>query len=74
MYESSSPRPHSILCLAAVEGLQGGRKSLAKKIGVAPQTIASWFVKNRLPKHAIMKLVGLSEGKFTAEEFLDDTI
>lgn len=62
--------PHSIRCLKAIEGFNGGRLRLASKIGVAPQTIAQWVHYRRIPSAHVLALVHAGQNKFSAEELL----
>lgn len=62
--------PYSIRCLRAIEGFNGGRKSLAQKIGLSHQAISMWAFKQSIPPEHILKLLDLSSGKFSAEELL----
>jgi DNA-binding transcriptional regulator YdaS (Cro superfamily) len=70
--ETDFPRP--IKCLQAVEKLVGGRDRLAEELGVSKYAINRWVAERRISRNAIVSLVKLSEGKFTAEEFLGESI
>ncbi len=61
---------YAIKCLSAIEGLQGGRLSLSKKLGVTIQTINGWHQRQKIPGHAVLDLVKLSQGKFVERELL----
>ena len=65
--------PKAIKCLQAVEKLVGGRDRLAAELGVTRYAVNRWVAERRISRNAIVGLVKLSEGKFTAEEFLGET-
>lgn len=65
-----SIRPYSMRCVEAIAVMVGGRRQLAKKLGLSKPTIAHWFVRNEINAKYALSLVTLSEGKFSLEEIL----
>ena len=63
-------RPKRIDYLRAVEGFVGSRVALAKMLGVSRHGIDRWHHTGKIPSQHIIELVRISEGKFTAEDFL----
>ena len=62
--------PYSIRCLRAVEDLVGGRERLCQELNLSSGAVSRWIKERQIARGAILDLVRLSGGKFTAEEFL----
>lgn len=61
---------HSMRCFNAIVELSGGRRELAKKMGLTLRTVNEWAYRKKVPTNHLLKLVKLGQGKFSAEELL----
>ena len=61
---------HSMKCLRVVEGLNGGRGTLAIKLGLTRHALDNWFRNGKVSPGFVAALVRLGSNKVTADELL----
>jgi len=62
--------PRHVKCLLAAIAYCGGRQAIADELGISHQAVANWVMHKRLPVAHIRKIVELTDGKFTTDDFI----
>lgn len=62
--------PHSIKCLRAIAGYEGGIDILCEKLGMSRAAYNAWLLKCSISKQHIVALSRMARERFTVEDLI----